>query len=538
MRRMCPAPATSTGRGALPIFLVFLATGALLRLPALDRLPVAHYRDVALTATDALRAAAGAPRLHYTYDEGLYANLIGVVFAAAGPSDVAVRLPGAFFGLLTLWGVYRLGRSLGMKRAGLFGAGLLAVSWWHLVLSRSGFRAVLLPCLLAHALALFAEALARGAPRRALAAGALFGLGVHVYPAIRFAPLILPLFLASLWRRAPGERGTLKRQAGWFAAAAFLAALPMLADYVRNPEHFTMPHRVVWLFSPKLGPGEAPRALLENAGRVLMMLHLRGDENPRHNLPAAPLMDPLAGALLIAGTAALVRLTRGPRAPAGATDSEGTLAASLPGAAGPLLFGWIGAMLLLPNLISVEGVPHGLRSSGAIPALWLVAGLGLALTETWLARHAGARAALAACAGSILLLGLVTGGLYFRVWGRDPTVAMEHDAPLRAAARVLREAPPGVARFVLANGEGFPAYGHPVETQVYLFELRDRPPVILGPKDAPRVVLQGRRALVAFERRDQRALDVLKRLNPGAVVTEVAAPGLAQESPVYAINRP
>ncbi|MGH9796805.1 MAG: glycosyltransferase family 39 protein [Candidatus Polarisedimenticolia bacterium] len=535
---MGQAPAIHAGRSVLTILLMFLAAAALLRLCALDRLPVAHYRDVALTATDALRAASGAPRLHYTYDEGLYANLLGAAFAVAGPSDAMVRLPGAIFGLLTIWGVFRLGRALGMERAGLFGAGLLAVSWWHLVLSRSGFRAVLLVCLLAHALALFAESLARGAPRRAFASGALFGLGVHVYPAIRFAPLILPFFLASLWRRAPGERGTLKRQAGWFAAAASLAALPMLADYLRNPEHFTMPHRIVSVFSPKLEPGEASRGLLENAGRVLMMLHLRGDDNPRHNLPSAPLMDPLSGLLLIVGGAALARGVRDPMVPRGVSVGATTLAEALPAAAGPLLCGWIGSMLLLPNLLSVEGVPHGLRSSGAIPALWLLAGQGLAVAEARLARRTGAGAALAACLTSILLLGMATGWLYFRHWGRDPIVALEHDAPLRAAAHVLRQAPPDVARFVLANGESFTAYGHPVETQVFLFEMRDRPPVILGPKDAPRLVLQGGRALIAFERRDERALVILKRLNPGATVSELAAPGLIPESPVYAVGGP
>src|SRR5262249_8639075 len=133
--------------------LLLLAVAAGLRFFALSELPPAHYRDVALTATDALRAAAGHPRLHFTYDEGLYADLMGLGFLLLGASAWTVRAPGALFGVLTCWGVYRLGRALGRERAGLLGAGLLAVSFWHVLLSRSGFRAILLPCLLVHAIA-------------------------------------------------------------------------------------------------------------------------------------------------------------------------------------------------------------------------------------------------------------------------------------------------------------------------------------------------------------------------------------------------
>src|SRR6266446_9388108 len=112
-----------------PLILV-LAAAALLRFHALLDLPPAHYRDVALTAIDALRAASGHPCLHYTYDEGLYANLMGLVFLVLGASDWTVRAPGALVGVLTCLGVYRLGKALEMPRAGLYGAALLAFCLW------------------------------------------------------------------------------------------------------------------------------------------------------------------------------------------------------------------------------------------------------------------------------------------------------------------------------------------------------------------------------------------------------------------------
>ena len=75
-----------------------------------------------------------------------------------------------------------------------------------------------------------------------------------------------------------------------------------------------------------------------------------------------------------------------------------------------------------------------------------------------------------------------------------------------------------------------------MEAQVYLFEMRDRPPAVLGPKDTPRLVLNGRPALVAFVQRDDRIVDLIRRLNPGATVTEVRDGGVSPESPVYRVN--
>jgi 4-amino-4-deoxy-L-arabinose transferase-like glycosyltransferase len=517
------------GRPALLLALC-LATGALLRFAALETLPPAHYRDVALTATDARRALAGSPRLHYTYDEGLYANIMALGFLAFGPSDWSVRAPGALFGLLTCWGVFLLGQSLRMPRAGLWGAGLLAVSSWHVILSRSGFRAVLLPCLLAFSLALLAAGLRHGGAGRLLAGGALFGLGWHVYPAVRFAPLILPAWLLFVWRRHPDRRTALRRGTAIFLLAAAVVAAPMAIDYLRHPEHFTFPHRVVSVFSPRLAEGQWPSILADNVVKTILMFHVRGDDNARHHLPGAPLLDPIAGLLLLAGAVVLIRPPGG--AGRGREGEE-------PGGAGAeapaLLFGWVVAMLL-PNLLSVEGVPHGLRASGAIPALFLVAGAGLAVAEAWIAARAGAPRAAGLALAVVLAIGAWTGWRCFAVWGRDPAVVEAHDGALRAAARVLRDAPPGVARFVLANGDGFPAYGHPVETQVYLFDLRDAPPEVLGPRDGERLLLAGRPALIAFERRDERALAVLRALNPGAPVVEVRRAGISPDHPVYRIN--
>jgi predicted small integral membrane protein len=294
-------------------------------------------------------------------------------------------------------------------------------------------------------------------------------------------------------------------------AAAVLIALPMLLHYVSHPEHLNYPHRVVSVFSPKLESGQASVHLQRNVFLTLGMFHLRGDENWRHGFSGAPLLDPLTGILFVIGLVASLRVRAGP--------------------SGALTVAWMFAMLL-PNLLSVEGVPHGLRSSGTIPAIALLAGIGMIAAEDAMARRFGRRVILAALVG----LGCWTAHRYFVVWGGDPRVVEAHDGAYRAAARTLLAAPPGVGRFLLANGKGFSAYGQPAEVHPYLFEMRDAPPVVLGPQDGGRLIMNGRPAFVAMVRRDDRALDLIKQLNPGAPIRPVGGPGLSPESPVYRIN--
>jgi hypothetical protein len=192
--------------------------------------------------------------------------------------------------------------------------------------------------------------------------------------------------------------------------------------------------------------------------------------------------------------------------------------------------------MLLPNLLSVEGVPHALRSCGVLPAVVLLAGSGAAIIEASLARRFGRRAAAALAITLGLGLAGLTGYRHFVVWGQDARLFAEHDGAYRAAARALNQAPPGVERFLVANGTGYDIYGQPAEVHAYLFEMRDEPPIVLGPRDGGRLVLEGRPAIVAFVRREERILALIETLNPGAPILPVTGPGISPENPVYRIN--
>ena len=110
--------------------------------------------------------------------------------AVAGLSPRVVRLPLLIAGILSLPLMYFVGRKLQGKTLGLLAMFLLAISPWHIVISRTGPEADLLPFLF---LLGFACLLASNADNHwFIAACAVFGLGLYSYIT---SYLAIPLFL-------------------------------------------------------------------------------------------------------------------------------------------------------------------------------------------------------------------------------------------------------------------------------------------------------------------------------------------------------
>ena len=131
------------------IVLALLLLGAGLRLAALGDVPPGLYHDEAFNGLDALRVIEeGDFPLYFPANNGrepLFIYLIAASVSVLGRSPLAVRLPSFFVGFLTLAATYDLARVLFNRRVGRWTLAVLAVTFWHVHLSRMGFRAVLLP---------------------------------------------------------------------------------------------------------------------------------------------------------------------------------------------------------------------------------------------------------------------------------------------------------------------------------------------------------------------------------------------------------
>ena len=230
-------------RRALLLAAVLVLAGVL-RLVALGSIPGPLSHDEAVKGYDAWsilhtgRDQYGA-RLPLVfrgigdYREPAMPYLIVVSEAVFGPTAFAVRLPAALSGIALVLGVYLLGSETFDRRAGMLAALLLAISPWHVQVSRLGFRSGLAPVCITFGLWLFLRALRRGGSL--VPAGAVLGLSLYTYLGARaFLPLLVigmvAIYGRTLWLRP-------KRVLAGLAALAAVAA-PLGLWAVLHPAGF------------------------------------------------------------------------------------------------------------------------------------------------------------------------------------------------------------------------------------------------------------------------------------------------------------
>jgi len=222
-----------TRRGERIALFGILAVAAALRLPALDRIPNGFIPDEALSAYDAFsivktgRDAHGERLPLFPQSsarlQSLNMYLVVPWVAARGLDEWSARLPSALAGILTVALVFLLLRESFGVGAALCGAALLAVSPWHVLLSRTGYDWNLLPAMAALTAWLLTRALARGAAF--WPAGVAAGVSLYTYAPIRiWLPLLVGLIL---WTHAERLR------ARWRSAIpALVITLVMAAPVV------------------------------------------------------------------------------------------------------------------------------------------------------------------------------------------------------------------------------------------------------------------------------------------------------------------
>jgi 4-amino-4-deoxy-L-arabinose transferase-like glycosyltransferase len=383
-----------------------VALAVLYRTYALDRIPPGLFGDEAadgLVAAD-IRAGRSWPlfieepaTIKWSSREPLYHYLTAGVFAVVAPSVWSLRLSSAVLGSATVLALALLARRLFGTRIGLIAAALLAVSRWHVTISRIGLRAIIEPLLLIVVVHAFVILLERRTRAAAAAFGLLLGLGFYSYPSYWIVPLALLLVLGVALRTGIPQPMTPL----WVAAGlcALIVAAPLLGYAAAKPDYFfARAARTAGVTATPYGPP----FLLDNAQRVLLMLHFRGDNNPRHNIPGAPQLDPITGALFVVGLFLVLR----------------TSGLDLERRVGLLAF-WL--LPLVPSAVS-DSAPHALRTLGAAPAVCVIAALGLD-------RLAGAAARRFASAGpapiAVLLIaaGVLNWHAYFDQWAQRPELA-------------------------------------------------------------------------------------------------------------------
>lgn len=412
--------------------LLILCLAVFFRIWQLDSAPPGLYPDEAMNGNDALQTLENKQfKLFYPENngrEGLYIWLISFSFYLFGPVAWSLRLVSAIFGILTILALYLLAKEMFDKKIALASSFFLAVSFWHVNFSRIGFRAVLVPFLLCFSFYFLWRAWRRNKFWDYVWSGIFFGLGFYTYIAFRMAVLILGLLLILDLIKSK----KIKWQSVALLIVIFIVALPIGLHFLSQPQDFLGRAGGVSVFQAE----EPLKALSISTGKTLAMFNLSGDGNWRHNLAGWPMLSWPIGLLFIIGLILTFKRIR-----------KDTLISLF-------LIGWFLAMLL-PAVLTCEGLPHALRTIGVIPVVYIFSALGL----IWLFEKIyplNKKIAWLMLVFLLLYPALDNFNKYFLRWAVDSETAGAFRQDLVDLSYQLKELPPQAEKYIIVQERGVP----------------------------------------------------------------------------------
>jgi len=372
-----PLPVRDTRLAAWQIAaLVGIAALAVaLRLTLLTEMPASLFRD---EGRHALRAIRILDDLGYrpVYEPeialpALFLYPLALAFKLFGISLLTLRLFMATVGVVDVLLFFALSRRLFGTRVALIAAYLFAVSFWALRMQ----RVALAPCfstgLVLLGLFLFVRAMQTCRWRDWALAGVGAAGTVYCYHSGPFTLVLIALVALVLLVRE--SRVFFRYWLPRFAALAvvfLLLAAPLLRYIATHFDQYTARPGQTAIFSEenlrRLGQDRLA-ALEANIMPNLGMDTVRGDREPKHNLPNAPHLDAITAVLFLVGLAlALTGRLHGP--PHGARRFGEWL-----------ILGYL-AVMLMPSMLAIDA-PNTLRAFDTLPPALLLA--ALAMDAVW-----------------------------------------------------------------------------------------------------------------------------------------------------------
>ena len=373
-----PQPKRRAWRGAmspllrleLGIFLLILLAALGLRVWHLGTLPEGVWID------EADNAAGVSRLLHMPFQPiqptdfntlpPLHPYVMAFFFWIGGNTLTDIRLASAVFGIMTVLGVYLIGRRVGGPPLGICAALLTTVAQWDIDFSRFGVATIAAPGSLSLALAAFCVAMLRPTRLWFAVTGLLLGFSLLSYYGAfsvatvgAYGVLAVRLVTDRYYRRKAWPAVLLLPVGMLVAAAPLLTAIGLDAGYALGRLNQTS------LFSQYPDWPHRLSGLRANLHAHLLMFTIVGDGNGRHNFPGAPMLDPVTGACFLLGLGMCIRGIRH-------WFSQ-------------LVLLWL-ATSMLSGIFSVDfEAPQAARTVGAIPPLMLMAALPLAALAraTW-----------------------------------------------------------------------------------------------------------------------------------------------------------
>lgn len=230
----------------------------------------------------------------------LYFYTILMSLKTLGITTVALRLPSALFGILVTIPAFLIFSQVFKKNHYAFIATLIFItSRWYFSFARFSFEATFLIFLELTSLYFLLRFLKNRSTASLIACSLFAGLAFHsYYPGKLF--FIIPLILIGLMGRI--------KPIFLYLAVFLLIASPLLLYYARHPD---IRLSELSIFSAKdLSINEKITQVGQNIKSELLMFHVVGDGNGRHNYPFKPAVNSVVGVFFLLGLGLSVRMMR------------------------------------------------------------------------------------------------------------------------------------------------------------------------------------------------------------------------------------
>lgn len=423
-------------------FLLIALLAVFCRVYRLQSIPSGIYVDETNGALDALAILEGQKispfgTAWYETPAGFVYYMAGL-FKVFGANYYSLKAVSILPSVLAVLALYPLGRALFGPVAGLSAMLLMAVSRWHLTMSRWGWNETAPLVFQILATYFLVRGLREARAVSFVAGGLLTGLAFYTYLSSRLVFATLVIFcLYWLIVDADGPIRSWRRHGKGlllFFLAFLVAVAPLAVTYVTNPFVFWNRMREISIFN-EVRETQSYQPLIDNLVRHVKFFHQTGDLHGKHNLPGEPETDPITGVLFVVGLGyASFRLRDRRRG---------------------LLWIWL-IFAMLAGILSVRHeAPQAYRTLTAVPVIALLAGDVLARTARgviWIRRRASPvegstvrsnlRVGLAA---AVLLCGVLAAaaweiGVYFGRQAESNEVKVSFNLPENYTAREVVEA--------------------------------------------------------------------------------------------------
>ncbi len=320
-------------RGAIIIFVLLMILGFSFRYDMLDQYPRYMYGDLVEKIQD-------AHKIYYHDDyrifmqniggrEPLHFYLLSILASQEGMNfdHFALKHMSALWTILAMplmfWMTVEVFYGLQRDRSwslivGLAMLGLVAGSFWHVVLGRQGMRINTTSFWVPAIMIFFVRALRSNRRSYYIVAGLLLGYGLISYQAMRMIPasLVAGVFIALLIRRyAWRTRVSYLLNLAVLAGIAFTVFMPIMRYWTEYPEDYMRRTSTRMFGDMPASADERTEFLLDSGARFLknwhdqfLMYHYNGEATFITSAPGKPAMDPASAAFMTLGLAAWIVL--------------------------------------------------------------------------------------------------------------------------------------------------------------------------------------------------------------------------------------